>query len=112
MKPRILMLSLSRDLAESGADPNEAQLRQRLYADAFCESVDIVVKSPPPRSGPLALAGTLRVHATGTSNNLRTAWRMWRMGHELIRSGSCNLVVAQEPFLTGVVAASLAARWR
>lgn len=111
MKPRILMLSLSRDLAAGGEDLNEAQRRQCLYAEGFCESVDIVVKSSGG-SGVRALGSAVRVHATGTSSNVGTAWRMWTRGNELIRARSCSLVVAQEPFLTGVVAALLAARWR
>jgi glycosyltransferase involved in cell wall biosynthesis len=113
MSPRILMLSLSRDLAER-PDPslNEAQLRQRLYG-RFCETVEIIVKAPDqtPPAG-LALAENIRVHATGTGGNLRTAWRMWRDGNARMRQTPFNLVVAQEPFLTGVVACLLAARWK
>ena len=113
MSPRILMLSLSRDLAEGhAAAANEAQVRQRLYA-GFCDSVDILVKSPEtaPAEG-TALASNLRVHPTGTRSNVATAWRMWTEGNRILRRGGCNLVVAQEPFLTGVVGAALATRWR
>lgn len=110
MPARILMLSLSRDLAQNPAEGfNEAQLRQRLYGGTS-ESVDIVAKAPDG-VGIVHLAGNVRVHPTATAGNLRTAWRMWRSGNTLIRQQRCNLVIAQEPFLTGLVGAMLGARW-
>jgi glycosyltransferase involved in cell wall biosynthesis len=111
MPLRILMLSLSRDLAETPAPVlNEAQLRQCRYAE-FCDSVDILVKAGAARSKVLQIAPNARVHPTGTLNNVRTAWTMWALGNRLIRSGGVNLVVAQEPFLTGLVGTWLARRW-
>lgn len=107
------MLSLSRDLAE---DPdkglNEAQQRQVAYA-RYCRSVHIVVKTPAG-DGYLRrhIAANVFVHPTRSRTRLQAAWRMFRRADQLIRSEGADLLVVQDPFLTGAIGAALAAKHR
>jgi glycosyltransferase involved in cell wall biosynthesis len=111
--PRIVMLSLSSDLAADPRDGlNEAQQRQVAYARS-CRSVRIVVKTPPDAAYlPRQIADHVFVHPTRSRNRPHAAWRMFRTADELIRSGGADLLVTQDPFLTGAIGAVLAAKHR
>lgn len=109
--PRVLMLSLSRELA---ADPsralNDDQVRQLAYAE-LCDSVDIVVKTPREEAYQFRrLNDRLRVHAVNSANRIVAAVRMWQRGARLARSRRPDVIVVQDPFVLGVVGWILARR--
>src|SRR3954463_6079529 len=109
--PRVLMLSLSRDLARSEQPtPNEDQVRQLAYAD-LCASVDIVVKTPDHEDFAFRqLRDDVRVHAVRSRSRAAAAIGMWRLAWPRRRSRRRNVIVSQEPFVLGVFAWVLA-RW-
>lgn len=110
MGPRIVMLSLSADVAERAEAPTEAQRRQIAYASR-AERVDIVVKTHRRGdSSPRALSSNLHVHPITGINRLHGIWQMYRAALRSARAIRANLIVTQDPFYTGPIGLLLARR--
>lgn len=108
---RILNIGIDRDLLDP-TGTTESHNRQRFYAEQLPAVVTHIVKAPPgtPDAGPVLEEAALKIWACPVRHFALFPIKAARLAAKLIAASPFDLIVAQEPFLSGIAAARAAGR--
>ncbi|MFA5029358.1 MAG: glycosyltransferase family 4 protein [Patescibacteria group bacterium] len=101
---KVLMISIDKGLLGRGQLGDVVE-RHRRYGE-FCERLDIIVLSQPGFVN-YQISDKVMVYPTNSKKKWKYFFDAKRIGRGLFRQTSYDLVVTQEPFLTGLVGVGL-----
>lgn len=102
------LLVIGIDTSIANAESASAQ-RQRAYYEGW--DVDIVILAKGS-SRTVEISPSLRVHVSGGSNKTLALWNGYRLAKRLLNNERTDVISAQDPFWSGIVARWLASRFR
>jgi len=109
---QVLSISLDRDLLDESCT-HEAQRRQLIYCDGIPCRTTVVAKTPPrSRHEAPDLGEALQVFPCPVRHWLLFPLKALRVCARLCRERHFDVVQAQEPYLTGLIALWVKRRWR
>lgn len=101
----VLQVSLAELIAKGNLDkPNDPQIHQIKYGKRIFTRSFIVVKTPRDKNfKQFHLLDNVSVYPTRSRNRYVFLWDAWRIARKIARENKIDLVITQDPFITGLV---------
>ncbi len=101
----VLQIGLAELIAERDMSRlNDQQVHQIKYGERIFKKSFIIVKTPKDgRFQEIHLSENVRVFPTHSKNRYWFLWDAWRMGRKIILENQIDLLILQDPFITGPI---------
>ena len=100
---KVLMISLDKNLLGLKGAFGDAIARHKVYGK-YVESLDIIVmnKKNIAQADNLKIAKNVKAYPTNSWSRFFYFWNAYRLGRKIFQKNNYDLIVCQDPFLTGL----------
>lgn len=99
---KILFLSLDRDLLKADQSSSVIQ-RQLSYAQSLKKMLYLIYSPAKYQLSDKALQDNLIIQSSGGKNSLKAFKQMYKIARSILEKEEYDLIVAQDPFITGII---------